>query len=169
MGLYDELAYKDKGRISADFEVSKPQLKKVAHHGAYGFWSSEDTHRFVIYMLPYSQDAYEWRRSDAGRVRALAAHSRGKHPYQRKIQRRRPLANIDRSIDTMLQSILLLFVSRKPAIQGVCPFRVFKILCIAGFYCVLGLLRHSQFKARFEYPRRKNKIVLWKITEYKEK
>lgn len=57
MGLYDELTYKDKGRISADFEVNKPQLKKVAHHGAYGFWSSEDTHRFVIYMLPYDVSA----------------------------------------------------------------------------------------------------------------
>lgn len=30
---------------------------KVAHHGAYGFWSSEDTHRFVIYMLPYDLSA----------------------------------------------------------------------------------------------------------------
>lgn len=57
MGLYDELTYKDKGRISADFEVTKPQLKKVAHHGAYGFWSSENTHRFVIYMLPYDVSA----------------------------------------------------------------------------------------------------------------
>ena len=57
MGLYDELTFKDKGRISADFEVSKPQLKKVAHHGAYGFWSSENTHRFVIYMLPYDVSA----------------------------------------------------------------------------------------------------------------
>lgn len=57
MGLYDELAYKDKGRLSADFEVSRPQLKKVAHHGAYGFWSSEDTHRFVMYMLPYDVSA----------------------------------------------------------------------------------------------------------------
>jgi hypothetical protein len=53
MGLYAELTYKDKGRISADFEVSKPQLKKVAHHGAYGFWSSEQSHRFVMYMLPF--------------------------------------------------------------------------------------------------------------------
>jgi hypothetical protein len=57
MGLYDDLVYTDKGRTSADFEVSKPQLKKVAHHGAYGFWSSEDTHRFVIYMLPYDVSA----------------------------------------------------------------------------------------------------------------
>ncbi|MDD4688503.1 MAG: hypothetical protein PHE51_02000, partial [Eubacteriales bacterium] len=53
MGLYDDLVYTEKGRISADFEVSRPQLKKVAHHGAYGFWSSEDSHRFVMYMLPY--------------------------------------------------------------------------------------------------------------------
>lgn len=57
MGLYDELACTEKGRISADFDVSKPQLKKVAHHGAYGFWSSEDTHRFVMYMLPYDVSA----------------------------------------------------------------------------------------------------------------
>ena len=33
-----------------------------------------------------------------------------------------------------VRSILLLFVSRKPAIQGICPTRVFKILCIAGFF-----------------------------------
>ena len=50
-------------------------------------------------------------------------------------------SNIDRSIDTMLRSILLLFVSRKPAIQGICPIGVFKILCIAGFFCVMWLLR----------------------------
>ena len=30
MGLYSNLTYTDKGRISADLEVSKPQLKKVA-------------------------------------------------------------------------------------------------------------------------------------------
>jgi len=55
--------------------------------------------------------------------------------------------NIDRSIDTMLRSILLLFVSRKPAIQGICPVGVCKILCIAGFFCVMGLLRYSRLKA----------------------
>jgi hypothetical protein len=53
MGLYDDLIYTEKGRISADLTVSKPQLKKVAHHGAYGFWSSDNTHRFVMYMLPF--------------------------------------------------------------------------------------------------------------------
>ena len=68
--------------------------------------------------------------------------------------------NIDRSIDTMLRSILLLFVSRKPAIQGVFPQGVFKILCIAGFFCVMELLRYSRLEGQFEYPKRKNKIVL---------
>ena len=67
---------------------------------------------------------------------------------------------IDRSIDTMLRSILLLFVSRKPIIQGISPIGVCKILCIAGSFCVMELVRHSQSKARFEYPLRKNKIVL---------
>lgn len=57
MGLYDDLMFENKDRISADFDVSKPQLKKVAHHGAYGFWSSESTHRFVMYMLPYDVSA----------------------------------------------------------------------------------------------------------------
>ncbi len=52
LGLYDNLTYKDKGRISADFGVSKPSLKKVAHYGAYGFWSAEEMHKFVMYMLP---------------------------------------------------------------------------------------------------------------------
>jgi len=52
LGLYDNLAYKDIGRISVDFGVSKPSLKKVAHYGAYGFWSAEDMHKFVMYMLP---------------------------------------------------------------------------------------------------------------------
>ena len=46
--------------------------------------------------------------------------------------------NIDRSIDTMLRSILLLCVSRKPVIQGICPIGVFKILCIAGFFAFMG-------------------------------
>ena len=57
MGLYDELDYTEKGRVSADLAVSKPQLKKVAHHGAYGFWSSELSHRFVMYMLPFNVSA----------------------------------------------------------------------------------------------------------------
>ncbi len=57
MGLYDDLTYTDKGRIAADLSVSKPQLKKIAHHGAYGFWSSEESHRFVMYMLPYDVSA----------------------------------------------------------------------------------------------------------------
>lgn len=52
LGLYNNLTFKDKGRISADLEVSKPSLKKVAHYGAYGFWSAEAMHKFVMYMLP---------------------------------------------------------------------------------------------------------------------
>lgn len=56
--------------------------------------------------------------------------------------------------------ILLLFISRKPAIQGVCHIGVFKILYIAGFFSIIKLLRYSQLKGQFEYPTRKNKIVL---------
>ena len=52
LGIYNALSFSSLGRISADIEVSKPSLKKVAHHGAYGFWSSEDMHRFVMYMFP---------------------------------------------------------------------------------------------------------------------
>lgn len=52
LGLYNNLSFKDKGRISTDFDVSKPSLKKVAHYGTYGFWSSEAMHKFVMYMLP---------------------------------------------------------------------------------------------------------------------
>ena len=75
--------------------------------------------------------------------------------------------NIDRSIDTMRS--ILLFLLRKTAIQGFCPIGVFKILCIAGYFCVMRLLWHSGLNAEFEYPTRNNKIVLRKITEYKEK
>ena len=53
MGIYDSLSFTEKGRISADLSVSNPQLKKVAHHGAYGFWNAENSHRFVMYMLPF--------------------------------------------------------------------------------------------------------------------
>ena len=52
LGLYGNLNYKDTGRISPDEEVSYPSIKKVAHYGAYGFWSAEGDHRFVVYMLP---------------------------------------------------------------------------------------------------------------------
>ena len=52
LGLYDNLTFKDIGRVSADMEVSKPSLKKVAHYGAYGFWSSDSMHKFIMYMLP---------------------------------------------------------------------------------------------------------------------
>lgn len=69
----------------------------------------------------------------------------------------------------MPRSILLLIVLRKPAIQGIFPKGVFKILCIAGFFCVMGLFCHFRLKAEFEYPLRINKIVLRKITGFKEK
>lgn len=52
LGLYDNLTFKDIGRISPDDNVSYPSLKRVAHYGAYGFWSAEEDHRFVIYMMP---------------------------------------------------------------------------------------------------------------------
>ncbi len=52
MGIYDSLTFADKGRVCTNTGVEKPQLKKVAHHGAYGFWSAGDAHRFVMYMLP---------------------------------------------------------------------------------------------------------------------
>ncbi len=52
LGLYDSLTYTETGRISPDEMVSYPSIKKVAHYGAYGFWSAEGDHRFVMYMLP---------------------------------------------------------------------------------------------------------------------
>lgn len=52
LGLYDDLSFKEKGRVSPDSGVSFPSLKKVAHHGAFGFWSAGGDHRFVIYMMP---------------------------------------------------------------------------------------------------------------------
>ena len=52
LGLYSNLSYKEKGRLSSDIGVSKPSLKKIAHFGAFGFWSSELEHKFVMYMLP---------------------------------------------------------------------------------------------------------------------
>ena len=52
LGLYDNLTYTETGRISPDESVSCPSIKKVAHYGAYGFWSTEGDHRFVMYMLP---------------------------------------------------------------------------------------------------------------------
>ncbi len=52
LGLYDNLTYTEIGRISPDETVSCPSIKKVAHYGAYGFWSAEGDHRFVMYMLP---------------------------------------------------------------------------------------------------------------------
>ena len=52
MGIYGSLVFTDKGRVCTNTGVEKPQLKKVAHHGAYGFWSAGNAHRFVMYMLP---------------------------------------------------------------------------------------------------------------------
>ena len=52
LGLYGSLSYMETGRISPDEAVSYPSIKKVAHYGAYGFWSAEGDHRFVMYMLP---------------------------------------------------------------------------------------------------------------------
>ena len=52
LGLYDSLTYTEIGRISPDETVSYPSIKKVAHYGAYGFWSAAGAHRFVMYMLP---------------------------------------------------------------------------------------------------------------------
>ena len=52
LGIYDDLTFKDMGQISPDTEVSLPSLKKVAHHGAFGFWSATGDHKFVIYMMP---------------------------------------------------------------------------------------------------------------------
>lgn len=52
LGLYNDLSWKDKGRMSPDESVSYPQLKKVAHFGGYGFWSCDSNHKFVMYMLP---------------------------------------------------------------------------------------------------------------------
>lgn len=52
LGLYGDLTHEGLGRISPDETVSRPSIKKVAHYGAYGFWSAEGDHRFVMYMLP---------------------------------------------------------------------------------------------------------------------
>lgn len=58
LGLYDSLVWKTKGRMSPDESISYPSLKKVSHHGAYGFWSAAGIsgntvdHKFVMYMLP---------------------------------------------------------------------------------------------------------------------
>lgn len=52
LGLYEDLTYTEKGRVSPDSGVSRPSLKKVAHHGAFGFWSAGGDHKFVVYMMP---------------------------------------------------------------------------------------------------------------------
>lgn len=65
LGQYDSLTWVDAGRMTADRTVSNPRLKKVAHHGAYGFWSSPDTygsgrHRFIMYALPFDLTAVQY-------------------------------------------------------------------------------------------------------------
>ncbi len=52
LGMYDNLSFEEFGRCSPDENISFPSLKRVAHYGAYGFWSAEGDHRFVIYMMP---------------------------------------------------------------------------------------------------------------------
>ena len=52
LGLYDSLAFEEQGRISPDDNVSFPSIKRVAHYGAFGFWSAEGDHRFVVYNMP---------------------------------------------------------------------------------------------------------------------
>ncbi len=52
LGLYGGLTFEETGRISPDDNVSCPSIKKIAHYGAYGFWSTEGGHRFVMYMMP---------------------------------------------------------------------------------------------------------------------
>ncbi len=52
LGIYASLEFTLVGRVSPDKQVSHPSLKKVAHYGAYGFWSSDGDHKFIQYMLP---------------------------------------------------------------------------------------------------------------------
>lgn len=52
LGLYSDLSWKTKGRMSPDENLAYPSLKKIAHYGAFGFWSTDTEHRFVMYMLP---------------------------------------------------------------------------------------------------------------------
>ena len=52
LGLYGDLSWETKGRMSPDESISYPSLKKIAHYGAYGFCSAVTEHRFVMYMLP---------------------------------------------------------------------------------------------------------------------
>lgn len=51
-GIYTGLTFTESGRASPDVDVSHPSLKRVAHYGAYGFWSANDDHRFVMFMFP---------------------------------------------------------------------------------------------------------------------
>ena len=48
LGLYDDVSFQSYGRLSPDEDVSLPSLKKVSHFGAYGFWSADGDHKFVI-------------------------------------------------------------------------------------------------------------------------
>ena len=52
LGLYANLDFESKGRVSPDDSVALPSIKRVAHYGGYGFWSAEGDHRFVVFMMP---------------------------------------------------------------------------------------------------------------------
>lgn len=51
-GIYETLAFNEKGRVSVDNAISNPSIKKMAHYGGFGFWSANNDHKFVMYMLP---------------------------------------------------------------------------------------------------------------------
>ncbi len=48
LGLYGNLMYESLGRISPDETVSPEHQEGGTYYGAYGFWSAEGDHRFVI-------------------------------------------------------------------------------------------------------------------------
>jgi hypothetical protein len=51
-GVYETLEFTQKGRVSTDRAIHNPSLKKMAHYGGFGFWSADNDHKFVMYMLP---------------------------------------------------------------------------------------------------------------------
>lgn len=58
LGMYENLSWKVKGRMSLDSDITFPSIKKIAHNGAYGFWSAAGInntmdHKFIMYMLPF--------------------------------------------------------------------------------------------------------------------
>lgn len=52
LGLYNTLVFTEQGRLSTDENVFFPSIKRAAHYGAFGFWSGNSGHRFVVYYLP---------------------------------------------------------------------------------------------------------------------